>query len=189
MNLELCDINVRTFMRCLRKDYTGVSNWQELYTKYIDLSGIGDTRQYGLMVAIHNLNVRLTHITAFLEHQIKFFNLAGFPFEKAFDDVKKYGHRVNWNPAEPAEFLNQLKRIETKEKRNYAEREKLMQEFKEFQGSGKYQEKDTDCNDFIRMLNGLNKHGYRVDKDTTFMDELSLMIKEYNEELRNNDKG
>lgn len=183
MNLQLSDINVRTFMRCLfNKDYTDVPNWEELYTQYVDLSGIGNTRQYELMVAIHNINVRLTHITSFLELQMNCYKQLNMPFVAAFADMKKYGHRVTWNPLNPTDFLDQLKRIETKEKRNYAERETLLVQLKEFQTTGIHKEKDTDRNDFVKMLNALNKKGYRIDKDDTDMHELCLMIKEMNEE-------
>jgi len=184
MNLELCDITVRVFMRCLfNKDYTDVPNWEELYTKYIDLSGLGEEGQLGLYVAQHNLTVRLKHITDFLELQQKVFSLTGYPYAAAFEDMRQYGHRVTWNKDEPENFLTQLMRIETKEKRNYAELKKVEKELDDAEKS-KDPKTVNARNSFVIMLNILRKDGNQIDKDKTDMEELSLMIKQHRDDVR-----
>lgn len=181
--MQLSDITVRVFMRCLfNKDYSGVDNWEELYTEYIDLSGLGKDGQLGLHVAIHNLNIRLFRITAFLELQNKVFNLIGMPQLEKINDMAEYGHRLTWNPEEPEMFLPQLIRIEQKEKRNYVEKlnlEKELDEMVKAESPGTTSAR----NSFVIMLNVLGKEGYKIDKDKTDMLELALMIKQHGDEM------
>lgn len=182
--MTLDQISVRVFMRCLfNKDYTDVPNWEDVYTSYIDYSGIGETKQYHLMRAIHNINVRLSDITAFLELQKGFYLQVGFPFEHAFQDMNKYGYRLNWNANNPQDFINQLQKIETKEKRNIAELDKFNKELIGLQKNGG-KEDEYSRTDFVKMINGLRKAGYKIDKDKTDMEEFSLMIKETSEEYQ-----
>jgi len=181
--MQLSDITVRVFMRCLfNKDYSGVENWEELYTSYIDLSGLGESGQLGLYVAIHNLNVRLFRVTAFLEFQSKVFDLIGMPQLEKLDDMKEYGHKLNWNPLQPEEFLPQLIRIEQKEKRNYVQLKNLEKELEEMRQAEKPGTVSA-RNSFVIMLNMLGKEGYKIDKDSTDMEELSLMIKQHGDDV------
>jgi len=93
--MTLSDITVKTFMRCLfNKDYEGVDNWEELYTSYIDLSGLGERGNLPLYVAIHNLDVRLKHITGFLEFQSQVFLLTKSPHMDTINGLKRYGHII-----------------------------------------------------------------------------------------------
>ena len=182
--MQLSDITVNTFMRCLfKKDYTGVDDWEELYTSYIDMSGLGDTMQYSLMVTIHNLQVRLSAINAFLDLQEKFFIAFDFPFEPAFKDVERFGHRITWDPAYPQQFLDQLQRMENKEKRNVVELDEQMLELKELKETSIYKQKANNRADFIKMLNTLGKEGYRIDREKTDMETLALMIKQHSEDI------
>lgn len=184
--MKLSDISVRKFMACLfNKDYSDVENWDTLYLEYIDLSGIGENRELALMTNIHNLQVRLAHITSFIEFQKLFYLEFNQPYVKAFDDLRKYNHKLNWDPSNREEFLNQLKRVEAKEKRNVAELDVLIKELTDIKkGAPVVKEDHNSRADFIRMLNSLNKEGYSIDKDKTDMEELSLMIKQQNEEYQ-----
>jgi len=182
--MQLSDITVRIFMRCLfNKDYEGVDNWEELYTAYIDLSGMGESRHLQLMVTIHNLQVRLSFIQGWLEFQKTWTKQFKEPFIEGFKDMEKFNHRVTWDPGKPLDFIEQLKRIEAKEKRNVAELDLQMKELDELMKTKKHKEKATDRADFIRMLNTLGKEGYKIDRDKTDMEELSLMIKQHSEEV------
>jgi len=181
--MQLSDITVRVFMRCLfNKDYSGVENWEELYTSYIDLSGLGESGQLGLYVAIHNLNVRLFRITAFLEFHAKVFDLVGMADLDRLDMIKDYGYRLKWNPLQPEEFLPQLIRIEQKEKRQYVELKTLEKELEEMRQAEKPGTVSA-RNSFVIMLNMLGKEGYKIDKDSTDMEELALMIKQHGEDI------
>jgi len=181
--MELHDITVRVFMRCLfNKDYTGVDNWEELYTKYIDLSGLGEEGQLSTHVAIHNLNVRLFRITAFLELHSKVFDLIGMPHLEHMDDMSEYGIKLHLNHEEPEMFLPQLIRIEQREKRNYVELKELEKELEEMK-QAENPKTVSARNSFVIMLNVLGKEGYKIDKDKTDMLELSLMIKQHSDDI------
>ena len=181
--MELQDITVRTFMKCLfSKDYTGVDNWEELYTKYIDLSGLGESGQLGIHVAIHNLNIRLFRITHFLEFQSKTFDLIKMPYMPHLNDMAEYGYKLTWNPDEPEMFLPQLIRMEQKEKRNYVEIKELEKELEDMKQAEKPGTVSA-RNSFVIMLNVLGKEGYKIDKDKTDMEELALMIKQHGDDV------
>lgn len=180
--MTLSATTVRTFERCLfDKDYTGVDNWEELYTAYIDTSGLGQEGQLGLHVAIHNLDVRLKDITDFLEFQSKIYRLVNMPHVPTIDDVKKYGHRLTW-PSD--DFLDQLNAIESKEKRKYVELKKLNKELRLMKDAEKPGTISA-RNQWLIMLNILSKdQGYKIDRDNTYMDELSLLIKQHGDDVR-----
>src|SRR6185312_13029633 len=184
--MQLSDITVRTFMKCLfNKDFEGVGeeNWERLYTEYIDLSGMGEEGQLGLYVGIHNLTVRLKFITDYLEFQSKVFHLVGMPHLEKLPYIHKFGHRPKWNPQEPEKFLIELQKIETKEKRNYVELKMLEKELEDMQKIQKPQTVNA-RNSFVVMLNVLNKDGYKIDRDKTDMEELALMIKQHGEDIK-----
>jgi hypothetical protein len=178
--MTLSDISIRVFMRCLfNKDYTGVDNWDDIYVKYIDESGICKNGLLEIDVAIHNLTARLTHITGWLEFQAKVFNQTGKPYEPLFADIHKYGHRPTVE-----NFEEQLNRIEAKEKKNVSQLKRMNKEKEALQ---KVAEPGTvnARNSFLTMLNVISKEqGYKIDKDTTDMEELCVMIKDHNEQAR-----
>lgn len=182
MNPQISDISVRVFMRCLfSKDYTDVPNWDEIYTQYIDLSGLSKEGHLGLLIAKHNLEVRLKHITDWLELQQKVFKLIGKPHLPALDDLFKYAHRVTWNPDEPQKFADKLLQIDGYEKRNYVELKLIKKEIDNLEKVQNHKTVNA-RNEFVIMLNVLRKNGNQIDKDKTDMEELSLMIKLHREE-------
>ena len=187
--MQLSDISVRRFMAALfNKDLTGLNNWEELYMSFIDLSGMGESRESALMVGIHNIQVRLTVIEGFINYQTKFLQEFDMPFEQGFDDIKCYGHRLTWDAGNPGAFLKQMKLVESKENKNISQLDVLYKELKDLRENG-HKADSTSRADFVRMLNTLNKAGFTIDKDKTDMEELSLMIKDYNAEQKLNNKG
>lgn len=178
-----CSVNV--FMECLfhgKMDNLHGGNFDDIFTEYIDLSGVGKTKEYALLSAIHNTQTRITFIQTMVAVQREFFIHFSMPFVNAFDDFRKYGHRLTWNQAEPEKFFTQLKLVDTKEKKNVAELDKLMKEYADLQKDGVKQDADG-RKDFVRQLNALNRAGYTIDRDKTDMETLALMILDYNEEV------
>ncbi len=179
--------SVKIFMACLfENDKSGLEggDFETIFTEYIDLSGIGETREFDLLTGIHNIQARMTFIETMLEVQKRFFKEFEMPFVNAFDDFRPFGHRLSWDPEKPELFIEQLKRIETIEKKSQAE---LDAKFKELNSLKKNGMKSTDVNgrvDFVRQLNNLNKAGYKIDREKTDMEELALMIRDYNEMVR-----
>lgn len=160
----------------------GIANWEIVFTEYIDLSGIGETTQFELLTNIHNVQLRIAKITGLIELEKKFFMAFDEPFIPAFDDFRKLGHRLSWDVGNPEQFIQQLERVESNEKQYRAELDEYMQELKELQTQGVKVDSNS-RQSFVKTLNRLGKHGYKIDKDTTDMEELSLMIKEYQEEI------
>jgi hypothetical protein len=191
--LTLADLTIRRFMAALfNGQRDGLDNWDELYTSYIDLSGMGKSREFSLLTQIHNLSTRLQTIGAFITLQQDFYIHFGCPLQRyirdgiecdPFEDVRKFGYRIAWKPEAPEQFLSDLRKMDTKERRNVAELDKVEKELADLQAKGKPKEVDS-RKDFTRMLTVLNREGYRFDKDTTYMDELCDMIADNNERVQ-----
>lgn len=183
----LSDITVRQFMAALfngqYEDVEGEQNFDLLFTAYVDLSGIGQTEEYRLLSIIHNLQWRIGQVSGFIQLEKDFFLVFSEPFMPAFDDLKRFGHRLSWDPQAPSLFIKQLERAETMEKTRVAELDEAMKELLKIKKEG-IKPTTNSRQIFVQMLNGLRRNNYQVDKDKTDMEELSLMIREHDEELR-----
>jgi hypothetical protein len=104
------------------------------------------------------------------------------PHLEHMDDMSEYGIKLHWNPEEPEMFLPQLIRIEQREKRNYVELKELENELEEMK-QAENPKTVSARNSFVIMLNVLGKEGYKIDKDKTDMEELSLMIKQHSDDI------
>lgn len=185
--MKLCDISIREFMRCMFEyNYGfigGVENWDPLYTSYIDLSGIGRTKEYEIIANIHNTHERLIAVTALLELNLKFFIEFSLPFVNSFEDFKKYGHRLVWDENNPQKFVKQLEGIEIKEKTYKSRLDQYIYELKQLQTEGVKLD-GNGRKEFVLMMNKIMKDGYKIDKQTTDMESYSLMIFEYTENIK-----
>lgn len=190
MITKCSDCSVRVFMKCLfEQDYKDLDggDFEKIFTEYIDLSGIGETKELELMIAIQNIQARITYIDAMVDIQKKFLHEFGMPFVNAFDDFRKYNHRLSWDPENPDQFITQLQRVVVIEKKFQAELDTKVAELKKLKKDGiQPGDKDNGRRDFVRRLNSLGKDGYQIDKDKTNMEELALMIKDQDESI--NDK-
>lgn len=183
MIYTLADITVKRFMEAMYEGKKeGIDNWEELFTLYVDTSGIGNMRQLALLTTIHNLEIRLFIIDTFISLQTEAFNTFGEPYEPAFIIVKKYGHRILWNAAEPDQFEIRLNQIAAKEKRKVSELNKVRKEFDDLQKTGIVKEDKDSRKDFIRLLNRISEK-VKVDRERDDMETISLMIKDYLEEI------
>lgn len=180
MITKCSDCSVRVFMTCLfDHDYTQLEggDFEKIFTEYIDISGIGETKELELMVAIHNIQTRITYIDAQVDIQKKFLHNFGIPFVNAFEDFKKYNHRLSWDPENPDKFVTQLQRVVVIEKKFHAELDTKVAELKKLKKDG-VQPNSNGRRDFVRRLNNLGKEGYQIDKDKTNMEEVALMIRD-----------
>jgi hypothetical protein len=181
--MNLSDITVGQFRKYLQTgDTQGLSGWEDLFLMFIDKSGIGQTQEYELMMAIHNLNVRMVSVNAFIDLQKVWFLNFEEAFEPAFKDLAKFGIKITYDPAEPRKFIQRLELIESSEKRNVAEIDSLTKELQDLRSKGvKNSGKFVDL--LLRLIVTLNKEGYRIEKDVTDMEEFALMIKQHNEAM------
>lgn len=180
MITKCSECSVRIFMMCMYDhDYSQLEggDFEKIFTEYIDLSGIGETKELELMVAIHNIQTRITYIDAQVNIQKNFLHNFGMPFVNAFDDFRKYNHRLSWDPENPDQFVTQLQRVVVIEKKFHAELDTKVAELKKLKNDG-VQPNSNGRRDFVRRLNNLGKEGYQIDKDKTNMEEVALMIRD-----------
>lgn len=181
--MTLSEVTIRVFMKCLfNKDYEGiggVENWEDIYIQYIDTMGICNNGLLEIEVGIHNLEARLMHITGWLEFQSEVFKRTGHPYEPAFADIQKYGHKPTVD-----DFEAQLTRIESKEKKNISHLNRMRKEKEALQKIAQPETVNA-RNSFLTMLNIISKsQGYKIDKDTTDMEELCIMVRDHNEQAK-----
>jgi len=190
MITKCCECSVRIFMKCLfNQDYEalGGGDFEKIHTEYVDLSNIGQTKEFDLMNAIHNLQTRIMTVPILVQVQFGFFKNFEMPFVNAFDEFKKYGHRITWDPERPELFIGQMERVAIKEKKFTAELDTRLKELTDLKKNGVKVDSNS-RHSFVKMLNTLGKEGYQIDKDKTDMEEMSLMIREYDESVRTNNK-
>lgn len=180
MITKCSECSIRIFMRCLfNQDYEGVENFESIYTEYIDLSGIGLTQEFNLLLNIHNIQTRLNAVENHVRIHRAYFAAAGVPWEENFKDLAKYGHHLTAQ----GDFLRQLDMIAIREKRFVAEMNRDEKTLEVLQKKQHTVNTHDARKDFVKYKNGLGKAGYQIDKDKTDMEEYSLMIKENTDEI------
>lgn len=180
--MTLADITVKRFMRAMfHKEITDIPNWNELYLEFIDLSGIGMTRELELLREVTNLEIRLSKIDSFLTFQRGWYAATGEPCLKLINNIK--GHRLTWNPSEPGMFIVQLNRIEAKEKRNRVELANKQNDLEKLKKGETTVDEENSRRLFKDRINSLNRAGYQINQNETDMESFCLMIKRHNEEI------
>lgn len=152
-------------------------NWDQIYLEYIDVSGIGITQEYDLLLAIHNLQTRLNAIPRYVQIQVACWHNFNQLSETATQKLAKYGYKMP--EGNPLEYLS---RISGKEKRfahDLKNKEAQLEKIRSGQKGGKDAKQER--REFIRMLNHLGTK-YRIERDKTTCEELALMVKDTNEE-------
>lgn len=190
--MTLSDISIRRFDNALhKKDYNGIDNWQELWLSYLDQSGIGETREKSLITAQYILQSRLLFIygipdediPGYLKFQEMFFIAMDQPCTGVFSDLHKYGHRLTWDASNPSHFLQQLKKIDAKERRNKAELDKIVKELSDYRkGQPIVKENEDSRRDFTRRYYAVSKEfAPGLDRDKTMMDDYCILLKDYDQ--------
>lgn len=185
------DCTIENFMSCwFSKDYSNVSEqeFKIIYAQYLDASGLFLTEDFERISLIRHLNQRLNYVKLFIKLQRNYIIEFDKPFLRPdeFETLKQeYGYVLVWRE-DLVDFENQLKRIESKEIKHNSF---LEGKIKELNDSRKDVDKEIKIeNDeeklkksrisFIRMLNSLGKIGFKLDRKTTFVEELALMIRQ-----------
>jgi len=174
-----CSINI--YMKCMwGNDRTGVENFDKIHDEYMDLSGLAETEQKELLIAMHNLTVRLMVIPAMIKFQCDYFSEYNQPYIDGFGFFKKYSHILTWDMAEPHKFAEQLEKIESKEKKYESQLDILKKQFKDSQkgGSVAVNNKKNGRHEFIKLINRVGKHK-DIDRDKVDMETFGLMVKDY----------
>lgn len=187
------DCNITKFMACLfegrydvlsdgKADKIALEDaWDNLYTEYLDAAGI-KINELILLRQIKSLECRNQAVSAYLFTNETTIELLKEPFMDAWPHLARNGHKFTWNN-DVEDFKLQLKKARTKEKRYEVE---LNMRKKELNDYLKAQEKtpsiDNSRTAFLRLIQNLSKYaGYPINKDLTTVEELAIMIKDYNE--------
>lgn len=174
------------------KDYS-VLNEEEftiVYAEYQDTSGLFLTEDFEKQSFIHHLNARINYVKMFVRLQRDFIKEFDIPFIRDFEYFKtEYGHYLIWK-GDLKDFKKQLDSVESREVQNTVFLEEKIAELNESRkNKGKVKQNDSEetlkksRESFIRMLNSLGKIGYTLDKKTTTVEELALMVKQQMEEV------
>jgi len=189
------DCTIKQYMECAFKDkYTvlilegdvPLDELQRAFAlindQYSDISGLYITREFELSSYLHFLQTRINTVTWFIDLQRRFINHIGEPYVAAFHIVKRYGHKLYWNPDSPDInlFLSKLEALPAKEARYKTElvaKEKELFELRRKKVQGELTPLET-RKQFVTMLNRLQQAKFVIDKDKTTIEELALMIKD-----------
>ena len=194
---EKCSINV--FMKCAFGNnlqaliITGDATeeelkkaWDNIYTEYVDISGMIQSIEFDLMKSIFVLDCRIKKISLLVYVQHESLNKIGMPCIGAFGYLKEYGYQLTWDPENGNidEFKKQLLNIESAEKAYGFQIKKMQGELEQLKRNrGKdEQEERSPRKEFVRSLNNLEKSGFRIDRDKTTIEDLALMICDNNSE-------
>lgn len=180
------DITINQFIKAWFKGDRTVMDeptFQTVYTEYIDTAALYETDEFNQVTYIHYLNNRVNSIKIAIRLQKEFINNFDIPFINDLAFFKKFGHIVYWNN-DKERFLETLDKVENKEKRYISELEKAIKNLKDTRlkkNKGERTVAETRAG-FIKTLISLGKIGYKIDRDSTTVEELALMIKQQTEE-------
>ena len=166
--------------------------FQQVYTEYIDKTGLYESEEFDKVSYIVFLNNRVNSVNVFLKLQKDFLQEFDLPCEHYFYFIEKFGHKIIWN-GDKQNFLSQIEKIKSKENKYVSKiknETKLLNDIRKKKNKNKeLTEKDIVDNkiksreSFIRTLNSLGKIGYIVDEEKTSVEQFSLMILQQKEEL------
>ncbi|MDP4264929.1 MAG: hypothetical protein Q8941_20540 [Bacteroidota bacterium] len=189
------DCSVRLFMRALfEDDRSQIDNFDAIWTEWVDLSGVSETREKDLLTAIHNIHVRQLVIPEMIQLQLEHLRIFKQPYfedpdnpENYFKFFRKYGHRLSWNDEAAKyaveetinDFINQLKRVDTKERQFVPELAGLEKELKELKKEG-VKIDGNGRKEFIKLLNDVGKYRRNdIDRDKTDVETFAIMVRDF----------
>jgi hypothetical protein len=168
-------------------DYEKLSkeDFELVYTEYIDLSGLYQTKEFDLIAHINYLKNKIYVLKAVASSQEMFYKTFKIPYIEGLEFVKdKLGYTYEWTGNEKS-FYSFLRKMENAARTKSAELRRKEFEFEEMR-SQKMEgnvSKVQSRHEFIKMLNSFNKAGYKIDRDKTTIEELALIIKQTQDEI------
>jgi hypothetical protein len=187
--IDYSNCTIAMFMDAAFNDARDVLSDEDLANinnQYLDESGLYLNTDFELVASINFLQNRINCINLGLQIHRQCLKLCGVPVVDRLDYFTKWGHYLTWRD-DIANFEKQLNNIETKEKRFISQinaKKKQLEDFRKIQP--KQDTKQSRIN-FLRMLVSLQKLNYKIDKHSTTMEDLAIMIKD-NKELHDGAK-
>jgi hypothetical protein len=165
------------FIRLSKDDF------EIVYSEYIDLSGLYNSKEFELCTYINYLKNRIFVLKTVIATQEMYLDAFNEPYIDGFFIFDSFGYSVKWNN-DVDDFQKQLKKIESHERQKSGELRRKEFEFQQLKDARKNYKKPLiqTRHDFIKMLNAFNKSGYKIDREKTTVEELALMIKTIQDE-------
>lgn len=152
-----------------------IENFEDIYSDYIDISGLAETQEYSLLTTIHNLQARLIAIPHYVAVQDETVKIFGKYHPIATERLSRYGYKM---PLDVKLAPKMLSNVLSKEKRFRYDLQAAEDKLKALKKpESETQDLKKQRRAFIKMLNSLGTK-YRIDRDKTTVEELALMVKE-----------
>ena len=160
-----------------------INAFENIQNEYIDLCGI-HVPEIELLKSIKALECRIQSMHLYLKVSKDACDQLVEPFifevlNDAIPCINNNGYRLTWTNKE--DFKKQLNKIELKEKRYIAEHDRKNKELELYRENHPNNIESNSRTEFIRLLNELQKIGYKIDREKTFMEELGIMVNDYNQ--------
>jgi len=163
-----------------------------IHIEYIDLAGLYKNKEFEMLGYMNHLEAKFNVISMSIELQRKFLVEFDIPFLAGFRTFKDHGHSLYWDISNPDKisFLGMLNRIEARNKNTKVQLLEKKNELLLLQ-KNKVENKHTTIQsrqEFIRTLNALGKYGFQINKNETTVEELALMINDWQKEISQHNK-
>ena len=167
--------------------------FEAIHTEYIDLAGLYKSKEFELLSQVNHIETRVNRLTMSIDLQRRFLKEFDIPFVTGLATFKEYGHNIYWDSAsqDKTAFLSALNKIEQKTKLHKMQLIEKRDELLMLQ-KNKIEKNHTviqSRREFIRTLNAINKFGFDVKKNETTVEELALMINDWQKEIIQNNKS
>jgi len=180
------EVIIRDFMNAWffeKYDKLSKEDFETVYAEYIDAAELYATEEFDIISSIHYLNTRINAVKLWISLQRQYIAYFGEPYEAGFKFLSKYGYSVEWEN-DIDKFEASLKRIELRETKKQFELETKTKALLTLRKNKNHEEETPKQTreQFIRLLNTLGKLGYKIEKDSTTVEEFALMLKQQFEE-------
>jgi hypothetical protein len=163
---------------------TGIpdSDFEIVYTEYIDTVGAYKSDQFDKAGWIKHLEAKINTVTIWIKIQRDFISDFGRPFVERLAFMEEFGHYIEYTDNDS--FFVELEKIEQDLKGDISELNGSIKELEDIKKSEPVVEVTLKerREAFVRNQNTLGKIGYKIDEDKTSVEEYALMIKQQNEE-------
>ncbi len=166
--------------------------FESIHTEYIDLAGLYKSKQFELLTQINHIETKVNRVTLSIDLQRRFLEVFDVPCIAAITFFKEYGYNIYWDSTHPDKlaFLSALNKIEQRIKLQKLQLKEKKDELINLE-KNKIEKNNTviqSRQEFIKTLNALNKYGFDVKKNETTVEELALMINDWQKDISQNNK-
>lgn len=190
------EITIDVFMEAWFKekyDRLSKENFEIAYTEYIDTSGLAITQEFDLSCNIFYLTNRINIINLAVGIHKSFAEEFGFPYpyEDGYSTLEEFGYFIS-EFEDINKFLKELNDILSAEVVTQVElnsTKKQLEEFRKQADVGKKPDIKQTREQFIRMMNSLQKLGFKISRKETYVEELALIIQQQREEIQTQSNG